>query len=177
MRRHTIPTVLSALVLAASLSACGGDSGESGTPASGSAGGSTSTAPAPAAESSQSVEEGCSALETEFKALSEKYKDVDTNDQAAAMEAFGKMMEEMKGVGGSVGNADVKSAWDGFLEGFSAMSESAGGDMTTQSGIDESMARLDEASKKMDESMTKLNSLCPNFKEASDQLEGTTSGN
>lgn len=181
MRRHTLTTALSALVLAASLTACGGSTPEeSGAPASGNAGASTqpeTTTSASAADSSQSTEEGCTALETELEAMAEKYKDIDTSDQAAALEAVGQMMEDMEGVGGTVTNPEVKTAWDGYIGAYASLSESTSAGTSTQSGADEALARLQEASQQMEESMTTLQGLCPKFQEAANQLDGSTSGN
>jgi len=181
MRRHTITAALSALVLAASLAACSTGSSEvSGAPASGSAGGSTSSAqasaPAAAADSSQSVEEGCTALETELEAMAARYRDVDTSDQAAALEAVGRMMEEMQGIGATVTNPEVKTAWDSYIDAYASLTESTTVGNTTQEGSDEALARLQEASQQMEESMTTLQGLCPKFQEATDQLGGSTSG-
>ena len=178
MRRHTIPTVLSALVLAATLSACGGGSSEeSGTPISGTA--STSSTPdagagAGAGDSSQSVEDGCTALETEFQTLAKKYENVDTSDQTATLEAFGTMMEDMKTVGATVENPEVKAAWGGYVEALELMSGSAASAGTSQSAAEESLARLEEASTKMSAAMTDLSALCPKFQEAADMLGTTT---
>lgn len=180
MRRHTLTAALSALVLAASLSACSGSTEESGAPASGNAGASIqpeTTAPASTADSSQSTEEGCTALETELEAMAEKYKDIDTSDQAAALEAVGQMMEDMEDVGGTVTNPEVKTAWDGYIGAYASLSESTSAGTSTQSGADEALARLQEASQQMEESMTTLQGLCPKFQEAANQLDGSTSGN
>lgn len=180
MRRHTITAALSALVLAASLAACSTGSSEvSGAPASGSAGGSTSSAQASApaaAGSSQSVDEGCTALETELEAMAAKYRDVDTSDQEAALEAVGRMMEEMQDIGGTVTNPEVKTAWDSYIDAYASLTESTTVGNTTQEGSDEALARLQEASQQMEESMTTLQGLCPKFQEATDQLGGSTSG-
>lgn len=181
MRRHSITAALSALVLAASLGACStGPSEESGAPASGSAGGSTSSAqastPAVATDSSQSVEEGCTALETELEAMAAKYRDVDTSDQAAALEAVGRMMEEMQGIGATVTNPEVRNAWDSYIGAYASLTESTSVGTTSQSGADEALARLQEVSQQMEESMTTLQGLCPKFQEAADQLGGSTSG-
>ena len=177
MRRHSIITVLSVGLLAASLSACGGSGSndQSGAPASGAAEGSgSSTAPAAAAESSQSVEEGCTALETEFQDLAKKYEDTDTSDQAATLEAFGKMMEDMKTVGNSVTNPEVGAAWGGYVDALEMMGGSPASAGTSQSAAEESLARLEEASQKMQQSMSDLSALCPKFQEAADMLDTTT---
>ena len=130
--RNKLFAVPAALLIAASLAACGGSG-----------------------DSSQSVDVACKIAQDEMTAFGEKYADVASelgSDADAAKSALEDMKSEMASVGDKITNSEVSAAWGDFANAFNDMADAASeGDL---SGTSDAMTSLSDAG-------TALGKLCP----------------